>query len=161
MELILWRHAEAEDGSNDLMRELTERGQDQAKTMTKWLKPRLPKNYTVWVSQAARSQQTAMALSKQYTIQPQINPDSSHEAVLQLLYETHWQENLILVGHQPWLGRVCAQLLNGRAADLSTNYWSVKKGAVWWLDIKADETAMMARVKAVMPPALLLPKSKH
>ena len=30
MNLILWRHAEAEDGSNDLARALTSKGQRQA-----------------------------------------------------------------------------------------------------------------------------------
>ena len=30
MDLILWRHAEAEDGANDLARELTQKGHKQA-----------------------------------------------------------------------------------------------------------------------------------
>ena len=33
MELILWRHAEAEDGYPDLERALTEKGHEQAKKM--------------------------------------------------------------------------------------------------------------------------------
>ena len=46
MEIILWRHAEAEDGVPgrvpDAARALTHRGQKQAKKMAKWLLERLP-----------------------------------------------------------------------------------------------------------------------
>jgi phosphohistidine phosphatase len=38
MELILWRHAEAEDGIPDMARELTSKGKKQAKHMAAWLK---------------------------------------------------------------------------------------------------------------------------
>ncbi|HEX7466215.1 MAG TPA: histidine phosphatase family protein, partial [Usitatibacter sp.] len=39
MELILWRHAEAEDagGGGDLARSLTKRGRKQAAKMAEWL----------------------------------------------------------------------------------------------------------------------------
>lgn len=37
MDLILWRHAEAEDGSNDLARTLTRKGQQQTGQMAAWL----------------------------------------------------------------------------------------------------------------------------
>ena len=40
MELILWRHAEAEDGVPDSARELTDKGLKQARVMAEWLKPR-------------------------------------------------------------------------------------------------------------------------
>ena len=59
MELILWRHAEAEDGYPDLERALTEKGHEQAKKMADWLKSRLPKDTQVLVSPAKRAQQTA------------------------------------------------------------------------------------------------------
>jgi len=44
MDLILWRHAEAEDagGKPDLERNLTRHGRKQAARMAEWLKPRLP-----------------------------------------------------------------------------------------------------------------------
>ena len=37
MDLILWRHAEAEVGSDDLARRLTVRGAKQARQMAAWL----------------------------------------------------------------------------------------------------------------------------
>ena len=42
MNLILWRHAEAEDGENDMKRALTKRGLHQAVLMAGWLKSQLP-----------------------------------------------------------------------------------------------------------------------
>ena len=42
MELIIWRHAEAEEGSPDMSRKLTARGRRQAARMAKWLNLRLP-----------------------------------------------------------------------------------------------------------------------
>ena len=41
MELILWRHAEARDGTPDSTRELTGKGMRQAKSMAEWLDSRL------------------------------------------------------------------------------------------------------------------------
>ena len=46
MDLILWRHAEAEDwteGCDDLQRSLTGRGEKQAKRMAAWLDRQLPR----------------------------------------------------------------------------------------------------------------------
>ncbi|HSO07654.1 MAG TPA: histidine phosphatase family protein, partial [Pelomicrobium sp.] len=62
MDLILWRHAEAEDGVPDLARKLTPKGVKQAKRIAKWLRPRLPADTRVIVSPARRALQTAEAL---------------------------------------------------------------------------------------------------
>ena len=42
MDLILWRHAEAEDTVPDLSRELTRKGCKQAQKMATWLKGQFP-----------------------------------------------------------------------------------------------------------------------
>ena len=44
MDLILWRHADAEEGSPDDARALTGKGMQQAALMAGWLKSRLPKD---------------------------------------------------------------------------------------------------------------------
>ena len=62
MDLLLWRHAEAEDGIPDLKRRLTARGEKQAAQMGEWLKKNAPKNLLVVASPALRCQQTARAL---------------------------------------------------------------------------------------------------
>ena len=55
MELILWRHAEAEDGAPDIARELTAKGHKQATKMAEFLRPRLPENTRILVSPARRT----------------------------------------------------------------------------------------------------------
>src|SRR4051812_50221638 len=62
MDLILWRHADAEDGADDLARRLTPKGHKQAAAMAKWLRAHLPKDFTLLASPAVRAQQTAEAL---------------------------------------------------------------------------------------------------
>ena len=62
MDLILWRHAEAEDGVPDGARALTKKGLKQAAAIAAWLKPRLPDATRILVSPATRAQQTAAAL---------------------------------------------------------------------------------------------------
>src|SRR5450756_2784577 len=62
MDLILWRHAEAEDGMPDSARELTKRGRKQAVQIGAWLKERLPADCAILVSPSMRTQQTADAL---------------------------------------------------------------------------------------------------
>jgi len=54
MNLILWRHAEAEDGPPDLERRLTPRGQKHAQQVAEWLLQRLPAKFVVLASPARR-----------------------------------------------------------------------------------------------------------
>ena len=58
MDLILWRHAEAEDGTDKLpdeKRRLTARGEKQARLMAQWLNRHLPKKTRILVSPAERT----------------------------------------------------------------------------------------------------------
>jgi phosphohistidine phosphatase len=64
MELILWRHAEAEIGEPDLGRKLTPRGEKQARRVAEWLHAQLPDSARILVSPATRAQQTAKALAE-------------------------------------------------------------------------------------------------
>ena len=65
MDLILWRHAEAEDarGGDDLGRPLTNRGRRQAERMAAWLGPRLAAGAQVLASPARRCQETVAAVA--------------------------------------------------------------------------------------------------
>ncbi|MEK6298982.1 MAG: histidine phosphatase family protein, partial [Paraburkholderia tropica] len=83
MNLILWRHAEAEDfASSDLARQLTTRGRKQAQNVARWLRSRLPDDAVILASPAARTIQTAEALTDQYRVVREIAPDASVDAVL-------------------------------------------------------------------------------
>ena len=59
MELILWRHADAEEGERDLERKLTGKGRKQATRVARWLQHRLPSKFTVLCSPARRARETA------------------------------------------------------------------------------------------------------
>ncbi|TSA49094.1 MAG: histidine phosphatase family protein [Nitrosomonadales bacterium] len=146
MELILWRHAEAEDSLPDMGRVLTAKGHRQAEKMAAWLKTRLPDDARVLVSPAKRTQQTAAALSKDFTTVKDINTGASVDEVLTAAGWPNADGAVLIVGHQPTLGAVAARLLAGQ--DTS---WSVKKGAVWWLSVRQTEVIL----RAVVSPDLL------
>ena len=145
MDLILWRHAEAEDGSPDAARKLTKHGRDQARRVAAWLKPRLPKRCEILVSPAARTQETASALGLRFETAVEVGTGADAAGVIAA---TGWPQRakpVLVVGHQPTLGRVAATLLSGEEAD-----WQFAKGSVWWLRYVEGET----RLYAVIHPKL-------
>lgn len=156
MNLILWRHAEAEDvaaslriqRSTDLQRELTKRGHKQAEKMADWLRPRLPDDTLVLASPAVRTQQTARALTQHFQTLTALAPGADVGAILDAL---DWPSNtnLLLVGHQPWLGRLASLFIAGTEMD-----WSVKKAGVWWLCRRMRENEAQTVLRAVMNPDL-------
>lgn len=128
MDLLLWRHAEAADGQPDAARPLTPRGLAQARVMAQWIRTRLPKDLRILVSPAQRAQQTAAALSVDFETRDELAPGMGAAA---LIRAAGWPDSkcaVMLVGHQPTLGEVAAELLAGRAAG-----WRIAKGALWWL----------------------------
>jgi phosphohistidine phosphatase len=139
MDLILWRHAEAEDGGPDSARKLTKHGRDQARRIAAWLKPRLPKRCEVLVSPAVRAQETASALGVRFETSVAVGTNA---IAADVIAATGWptrSKAVLIVGHQPTLGRVAATLLSGAEAD-----WHVAKGAVWWLRHVDGETRLFA-----------------
>jgi len=140
-ELLLWRHADAEDGIPDSGRALTKKGLKQAEQVAAWLKPRLPGDCLILVSPAKRAQQTAAALDLPYTTEKRIGV---HASVTDIIAATGWPRRkgaVLVVGHQPTLGQVAAQLLAGEPAD-----WTIKKGALWWFSYRTGEIILRAVV---------------
>lgn len=131
MELILWRHAEAEEGVPDSARELTDKGSKQARAMAEWLKPRLPKNTRIIVSPTKRTQQTAAALDDNFETVKTIGPGVSARAILAAADWPDAKGAVVVVGHQPTLGEVAAYLMSGDAVA-----YNIRKGAVWWFSNK-------------------------
>jgi len=150
MELILWRHAEAEDGFPDMARTLTDKGQKQADDMAAWLKKRLPDDTRILVSPAVRTQQTAAALTKNFSTVEAIGPGADAAAILSAAGWPKAGGTVLIVGHQPTLGEVLAKLL----AD-QYDSWGVKKGAIWWLATRKRGNASEVVLKATLPPDLL------
>jgi phosphohistidine phosphatase len=143
MELILWRHADAEDGADDMARRLTAKGEEQAAVMAKWLRAHLPDHYTLIASPAVRAQQTAAALGASIVTDKTLAPGASPAAIVRAA-QKH-KGTVLVVGHQPDLGRAAAQLVANTQSE-----WHIEKGAIWWLAGDAP-----ARIKAVVSPELL------
>ncbi len=147
MDLILWRHAEAEPGEPDLGRRLTSKGQKQAERMAVWLDAHLPDTTRILVSPADRAQQTAMALQRKFKALPELAPGASASAVLAAANWPESREPVLVVGHQPTLGMVASYLLSGEEA-----LWAVKKGAVWWLSNRVKEHTASVVLRVVLGP---------
>jgi phosphohistidine phosphatase len=128
MDLILWRHCDAEPGEPDLSRRLTAKGLQQAERMGAWLDQHLPDTCRILVSPAERAQQTARALGRKFKTTPAVSPGAVVEAVLAAANWPESREPVLVVGHQPTLGRVASVLISGDETP-----WSVRKAAVWWL----------------------------
>jgi phosphohistidine phosphatase len=154
MNLILWRHAEAEDGKNDMKRALTKRGLKQATQTAAWLHANLPEGTRILVSPAVRAQQTAQALTLDFETADAIAPD---RGVADLLAAVDWPQgadahgkasgSVLVVGHQPTLGAAAALLLSGAEAP-----WSIKKSAVWWLSARTREDEAQTVLRAAFSP---------
>ena len=133
--LILWRHAEAEDDSvsgKDIDRALTKRGNKDANNMAKWLSQYLPTNTQILCSPARRCMQTATSLAGLTGLDVQVveflSVNSTADRIAKEVINDDCNQTIVIVGHQPNLGYLITKLLglNERASV-------VKKGAVWWL----------------------------
>ncbi|MGC1173839.1 SixA phosphatase family protein [Polaromonas sp.] len=156
MDLILWRHAEAEElpadvhDVSDLERSLTSRGEKQAARMAGWLDRQLPERARVLVSPARRCEQTALALGRKYKVRAELGPDAPPSQLLELV---QWPVNklpILVIGHQPTLGQTIAQLLGLQETDCP-----VKKGALWWLRTREREGGLQTVVVTVQSPEVL------
>jgi len=145
MDLILWRHADAEEGAVDLERKLTKKGRKQAARVAEWLLARLPKGFLVIASPAARARETAEALGVRIGLAEALAPGASAADILKAAGWPAGDATVVLVGHQPDLGRAVAHLLCGAKDE-----WSIKKGGLWWI---SNEKGL--RVNAVISPDLL------
>lgn len=150
MNLILWRHAEAEEGKNDMKRALTKRGLKQATVAAVWLHANVPQGARILVSPAVRTQQTAQALTLDFETSAALAPG---KGVADLLAAVDWPQGggesgtVIVVGHQPTLGEAAALLLSGAESE-----WSIKKGAIWWLAARTREDEAQTVLRAAWSP---------
>jgi len=147
MDLILWRHAEAEDGAPDHERKLTAKGVKQAEKIAAFLHRHLPDHRRILVSPATRTQQTAAALTDHFTVTPSIAPGASAQAILRAAQWPDAGGTVLVVGHQPTLGEVASQLL-----DCNDYSLSIKKGALWWFNSREHEGSALVTLRLVITP---------
>lgn len=153
MDLILWRHAEAEviaPGQDDLQRALTTKGERQARRMAAWLNQRLAASTRVLVSPALRCRQTVEALGREARVLPTLAPDAHYAALIEAARWPRASEPVLICGHQPTLGQLAAHLIAGVEQD-----WAVKKGAVWWLRWRQRDGEPEVTLHAVQGPDAL------
>lgn len=152
MELILWRHADADGAtasSPDNERKLTAQGIKQAARMAEWLRPRLPEGVIVLASPAQRARQTAQALATDFRTVKEIGTAASPEEVLMAC---GWPGDgaVVVVGHQPTLGEVAALLMTG-----SKGQWNLEKGAIIWLAARERGAIPRVYLRAAISPDFL------
>ena len=154
MELLLWRHAEAENGMPDLDRRLTVKGEKHARRVAQWLNDRLPVSARIVVSPSIRTQQTARALTdlsgRKLRLMPELGPGASAVEFLRAVDWPNARHTIVAVGHQPTLGLVASTLLAGQELP-----WAIKKGALWWLSSRPEEGDGEAGLLAMVNPGLM------
>ena len=160
MDLILWRHAEAQEHPDplagmpgddaDLRRRLTSKGEKQAARMASWLDRQLPEGARILCSPATRCEQTAMALGRKLRFREELLPESDPQGLLRLAQWPLGRSPVVVVGHQPTLGQVVAQLMG-----LEKGGCSIRKGALWWLRYREREGRGEVILITVQSPDLM------
>lgn len=151
MDLVLWRHAEAEDTRPDHGRRLTARGRAEAETVAAWLRARVPAPVRVLASPLARARETAAALAPDHALLRELDPFAGATAAA-LLRALGWPDGggtVVAVGHQPLLGRTASLLLAG----VEGARW-MRPGAIWWLATPPPGGEGDARLRAAVGPDL-------
>jgi phosphohistidine phosphatase len=150
MDLILWRHAEAEEHADDMRRRLTTKGRKQAARAAEWLLQRLPARFLLLSSRAVRAHQTALALGMPIMVDEALAPGACASAIIKAAGWPNYKGAAVVVGHQPDLGAALARLV----AETQRS-WSVKKGGFWWLSNRVRDGDAQVVVRAVVSPDLL------
>ncbi|MBC3906717.1 MULTISPECIES: phosphohistidine phosphatase SixA [Undibacterium] len=158
MDLILWRHAEAEPATAELtdeFRKLTGKGNKQASKIAYWLDSTLPETCRILASPTIRTRDTAEALiacGRKYKIMPELGPAATVSDVLTAANWPNSREPVLIIGHQPYLGQVAAELLGHPLQE-----YGVRKGNVWWITQKQRENEVVQTyLKAIMSPDLVV-----
>ncbi|MEO8386071.1 MAG: histidine phosphatase family protein [Betaproteobacteria bacterium] len=154
MDIILWRHADAalamNDSEPDIGRRLTGKGRKQAALMAVWLERHLPDSVKVLAGPTMRARETAEALGRKVVIVPALAVGAD---ATQVLHAAGWpdsRQTVLIVGHQPTLGRAASLLLLGEEQDLS-----MRKSAVWWITNRKRDDEFRPSLRAAVCPEYL------
>ena len=153
MDVISWRHAEAHDaepGEEDMLRALTPRGRKQADRMSVWLDAQLPQGTRILSSPAVRAEQTVQALKRKYKVRDALSPGASVQDILETSGWPDAKYPVLLVGHQPALGGVVAQLMG-----MPEEACAIRKGSVWWLRHRHRDGQGQTVLMSVTGPEML------
>ena len=118
--------------------------------MAAWIRAHQPKDLRVIASPTVRTQQTATALDLPFETVRKIGPDA---CVSELIAAAGWPQSaepVLIVGHQPSLGRLASLLLGGQESD-----WTIKKGALWWLSNRLRRGENQTVLRLALPVEML------
>lgn len=118
MKLYLVRHATAKDGTPDSERPLNKAGRKEVKLVGKRLRKLGLERFEIRYSPLKRAAQTAKGLAKALRMKkmlkefPGLQPGQSTGSLRKQLAAL--DRDLMLVGHQPFMGRLASELLSGK-----------------------------------------------
>ncbi len=158
MKLYLLRHAEAvprEDSIPDCDRALTSDGMETMKTVALGMRALKIKVDLVLTSPLVRARQTAeiaavaLGVKSKITLTKNLAPDADPESFIAELALKHCSiKNILLVGHEPHLGRLASVLLTG-TTDLPVIF---KKGGLMALKLDSKPCKQGATLKWFLTP---------
>jgi len=96
-----------------------------------------------------RAQQTAEALGLPIKTDKTLAPGATPAAIIKACGWPDYKSAAVIVGHQPDLGLLLAELLGARGG------LSVKKGGLWWISNRVRDEKDQVVVRAVVSPDLL------
>ena len=161
MRLILFRHgpageADAEKWPDDGLRPLTARGMRRTHEAARGLARLEPHVTLILSSPLERATQTAailrevLAIAAEVSEQPRLAQGGGIRELLAALPETAGEEALVLVGHEPHLGKLAGTLLFGAPAHLP-----IKKAGACAIEFDGMPRAGAGRLAWFLPPRAL------
>ncbi|HQR46387.1 MAG TPA: phosphohistidine phosphatase SixA [Thermoanaerobaculia bacterium] len=159
MRIHLLRHAEAEDASptgRDADRRLTEAGRKRMRLVARAISGMEPAYDAILVSPLVRARQTAEPVADACGFKGELLetrallPGADPETVLRELTRLG-AGNVLLVGHEPHLGRLFGRLVSGRK-ELEV---PMKKAGLAEFETEGDPSLGRAELKFYLPPRLL------
>jgi len=151
MKIIIARHGSAEDKSasdQDADRNLVKEGREQAQLIGEVLAATLEKVDAIWTSPFARAKQTAEIAGKPLKLKPVLEENLAIGGDIEQLcwkMQREAMSTIMLVGHQPDLGRLAARLL-GFVSEVS-----LKKGGLCVVETR-DPSKPVGRAVATLEP---------
>jgi phosphohistidine phosphatase len=155
MQVLLIRHAIAAPLGKPAKREedrpLTELGRRRFEAVAQALRAIAPKPSALLTSPLLRARQTAAIAAKVWgDLEPATVPalvDGDWEAICRVLDEYGKADTVALVGHEPWISRAAARLLDASTADA----FAFRKGGVAFIEID-NPRAGHGRLLWFIPP---------
>lgn len=156
MNLYLIRHGDAADGPVDAKRPLTPLGREQARRLADFLHRHDLRVRAVWHSGLVRALQTANVIQSAVrsddglVARPDLGPMDKTAPVAKAIAKS--DADLMIVGHEPFLGKLAARLVTGRA---KRPILSLEKGAMVCLGRESDDhwTILWSVTPALLPVA--------